>query len=140
MCLTSYRTSLLIISLHLAILFCSLLLCNVITYSLIYHLIQNCSQHAAFNQSDAAANKSEPAANKSEFDARMELIKTQSMRIKKSKHPQPFQIISPNIVQNGDFERVGERVGNVEGYSCVLLDVLCAPLRTGKMVHLNNKI
>ena len=50
------------------------------------------------------------------------------MRIKKLKHPQPFQIISPNIVQNGDFERVGECVGNVEGYSCVLLDVLCAPL------------
>lgn len=70
----------------------------------------------------------------------MELIKTQSMRIKKSKHPQPFQIISPNIVQNGDFERVGECVGNVEGYSCVLLDVLCAPLTTGKMAHLNNKI
>ena len=54
------------------------------------------------------------------------------MRIKKLKHPQPFQIISPNIVQNGDFERVGECVGNVEGYSCVLLDVLCAPLTIGK--------
>ena len=58
------------------------------------------------------------------------------MRIKKSKHPQPFQIISPNIVQNGDFERLGECVGNVDGYSCVLLDVLCAPLTIGKKINL----
>ena len=62
------------------------------------------------------------------------------MRMKKSKHPQPFQIISPNIAQNGDFERVdGECRGVVEGHAYVLLDVLCAPLTIGENDALNSE-
>jgi hypothetical protein len=55
------------------------------------------------------------------------------MREKRKKHPEPFQIITPNFVQNGDFEvQEGETQGLVEGYSTLLLDVLCAPLETGE--------
>ena len=101
---------------------------------------------------------SNPAKNSAELTLRIENIINNKMKLKKQKHPEPFSIKmkknndseskkseiikSPIFTDNDDeIDNIGidyqnnlpdDGEGFIEGYSSVILDVLCAPLVIGK--------